>query len=169
MKIGNCLAAAFAVFVLQSSVLPFLFNGIIQPNIIFLFVVLTALRHGRRAGIAAALLGAVCQDIVIGNFFGIHLVPYLIIAVVCSYIGLSIDKEQWIATILIVQGATVICLFLNCAVLLLAGQFIHGAAYLVEFTVPMLIYHGILALPADYVVCRLARDDMYYNHYGGTR
>ena len=169
MKITNCLLAAFSVFILQSAVIPFVCNGISQPNLIFLFVVLMALRYGQRAGVVTAVLGGFCQDVVIGNFFGLHLLPYLIIAVVCSYLGRVIDKDQWIVTILIVLGATECCLFLNCAVLFISGQFIHVAAYILEFTIPMLIYHGILALPVDHVVWHLRRGDVYYEYVGYRR
>ena len=78
MKKLSCVMTAFIVFVLQSAVLPFIFNGVNQPNLIFVFVVLMALHHGQRIGIWTALLGGFCQDVVIGNFFGLHLLPYLV-------------------------------------------------------------------------------------------
>lgn len=164
MKKMSCVMTAFIVFILQSSILSFLFNGISQPNVIFLFVVLMALRHGQRIGIITALLGGICQDVIIGNFLGIHLLPYLIIALACSYIGRNIDKDQWILTVLIVMGATECCLILTCIVLFISGQFISVVSYLFEFSIPMLAYHGILALPIDHVVWRLRRDTSYYGY-----
>ncbi len=106
MKKLNCIMTAFIVFILQSAVLPFMFNGVSQPNLIFVFVVLMALHHGQRIGIITALLGGFCQDVIIGNFFGMHLLVYLIVALVCSYLGRDIDKDQWVLTLLIVLGAT---------------------------------------------------------------
>ena len=46
-----CLVTAFVVFILQGSVLPFLFGGVTQPNLIFLFVVLMSLHHGKKVAI----------------------------------------------------------------------------------------------------------------------
>ena len=166
MKKLSCLMTAFIVFILQSSVLPFICDGITQPNLVFLFVVLMALHHGQRVGVVTALISGVCQDVVIGNFLGVHLLPYLVIAFACSYIGRGIDKDQWILTELVVLGATECCLILTCAVLFISGQFINGASYLFEFSIPMLAYHGILALPVDRVVWRLRRDELYYGHMG---
>ena len=40
MKKMNCIITAFIVFILQAAVLPFIFNGVSQPNLIFVFVVL---------------------------------------------------------------------------------------------------------------------------------
>lgn len=57
MKKLNCIITAFIVFILQAAVLPFIFNGVSQPNLIFVFVVLMGLHHGQRVGIATALLG----------------------------------------------------------------------------------------------------------------
>lgn len=162
MKKLSCVMTAFIVFVMQSAVLPFIFNGVNQPNLIFVFVVLMALHHGQRIGIWTALLGGFCQDVVIGNFFGLHLLPYLVIAIVCSYLGRDIDKDQWILTLLIVLGATEGCLILNCLILYASGQFVHIVSYLFEFSIPMLVYHGILMIPVDHIVWRLRRDDSYY-------
>ena len=166
MKKMNCIITAFIVFILQAAVLPFIFNGVSQPNLIFVFVVLMGLHHGQRVGIATALLGGFCQDVIIGNFFGLHLLVYLIVTLVCSYLGRNIDKDQWILTLLIVLGATEAGLILTCGFLFLAGQYINVAAYLLEFSIPVLVYHGILALPVDHVVWRLRRSDTFYGFPG---
>ena len=149
MKKLNCVMTAFIVFILQAAILPFMFNSVSQPNLIFVFVVLMALHHGQRIGIITALLGGFCQDVIIGNFFGLHLLVYLIVALICSYLGRDIDKDQWVLTLLIVLGATEVGLVLTCGFLFLAGQYINIAAYLLEFSIPMLVYHGILALPVE--------------------
>ena len=125
MKKLNCIMTAFIVFILQSAVLPFMFNGVSQPNLIFVFVVLMALHHGR-----------------------------------------DIDKDQWVLTLLIVLGATEVGLALTCGFLFLAGQYINIAAYLLEFSIPMLVYHGILALPVDHIVWHLRREDAFYGFPG---
>lgn len=57
MKKLNCVMTAFIVFILQAAILPFMFNSVSQPNLIFVFVVLMALHHGQRIGIITALLG----------------------------------------------------------------------------------------------------------------
>ena len=139
MKKLNCIMTAFIVFILQSAVLPFMFNGVSQPNLIFVFVVLMALHHGQRIGIITALLGGFCQDV---------------------------DKDQWVLTLLIVLGATEVGLALTCGFLFLAGQYINIAAYLLEFSIPMLVYHGILALPVDHIVWHLRREDAFYGFPG---
>ena len=162
MRKSVCLITAFVVFILQATVLPFIFNGSTQPNLIFLFVVLMSLHYGKKVAIITALLGGFTQDVVLGNFFGVHLLPYLIIATICSYIGRYIEEEQWLLTLLLVLGATLFYLVVTCGVLFLAGQYVHLVAYLVEFSLPMLIYHGVLALPVNHFVRKMSRHDLYY-------
>ena len=94
--------------------------------------------------------------------------PYLLIAIICGYIGRDLDRDQWILTVLIVLAATELNLVLDGLLLAASGQYIHLLAYLFEFSVPMLIYHGIVALPIDHIVWKLRRDDMFYG-FGGYR
>lgn len=166
MKKLNCLIAAFLLFIVQGSVLPFIFNGVSQPNLIFVFVILMALHHGQRVGIITALLGGFCQDVIIGNFFGIHLLPYLILAVVCSYLGRDVEKDRFILTLLIVLGATEVNLLLTGGILALTGQYINILSYVLEFTIPMLIYHAIVTVLIDGAVWKLRREDGFYGFMG---
>lgn len=162
MKKVRSIMTAFVVFMLQSAVLPFWFDGVTQPNLIFVFVVLMALRYGQKAGLWTAVLGGLCQDVIIGNFFGIHLLTYILIAMICSRMGKHVEPSQWQLVLLIVLGATEVCLLLYGAVIFMSGQFIHVMAYLVEFSIPMLVYHGIIAIPVDCAVRKLRRDDAFY-------
>lgn len=164
MKKLNCLIAAFLIFVVQSAVLPFIFNGVSQPNLIFVFVILMALHHGQRVGIVTALLGGFCQDVVIGNFFGIHLLPYLVLAVICSYIGRDLEKDRFVLTLLIVLGATEANLILTGGILAITGQYINIVSYIVEYSIPMLIYHGIVTVLIDSAVWKLRREDRFYGY-----
>ena len=68
MRKSVCLITAFVVFILQATVLPFIFNGSTQPNLIFLFVVLMSLHYGKKVAIITALLGGFTQDVVLGNW-----------------------------------------------------------------------------------------------------
>lgn len=166
MKKVNCLVAAFLIFIVQSAILPFIFNGVSQPNLIFVFVILMALHHGQRVGIVTALVGGFCQDVVIGNFFGVHLLPYLALAIVCSYLGRDIEKDRFILTLLIVLGATEANLLVTGGLLALSGQYINIISYVLEFSIPMLIYHAVLTVLIDSAVWKLRRDDRFYGYMG---
>lgn len=157
-----CLVTGIGVFLLQAMILPRLFNGVVQPNVIQLAVILISLRYGQRMGLGIAIIGGFVQDVVIGNFFGVHLLPYLAIAFICSYVGRLLEKGQYILLILIVLAATEASLVLTYAVLTLSGQFVSLPAYLAQYSGPLLICHGLLAYPADKIVRHMRRDDEYF-------
>jgi rod shape-determining protein MreD len=151
----------FVVFILQSTIFPFLFNGITQPNLILVFVILIALHLGSRPGIIAALVGGLSQDVLIGNFFGLHLLPYLIIVFICSSMGESFDRGQRILSLLVVLVGTELYLVLLCAVLWSSGQYVELTPYLVQYSVPLLIYHAICIWPVHRVVWHLRNEDTF--------
>ncbi|EFD93312.1 rod shape-determining protein MreD [Veillonellaceae bacterium DNF00751] len=164
MSIKRCLLFAVVLFFLQSTLIPFLFDGVTQPNVFFLAVILIALQYGRKAGIVTAVVAGFVQDVVLSNFFGLHLIPYVILAAISSYIGRAGDKEQRILTVVTVLGATEVSLLLYCLMAFVSGQYVQPAAYMAEFAMPMTVYHLVLVLPAEYVVGKLRRQDSYYGY-----
>lgn len=72
-----------------------------------------SLHYGQRIGVITALLGGFAQDVVIGNFFAIHLLPYILIAMICGYLCRYVEREQSLLTVLIVLGATEACYILR--------------------------------------------------------
>ena len=69
MRKTYCIITALVVFILQSVVLPRVFNGIVQPNLILLFVIIVSLRFGQRQGTGVALLVSI--------FYRIYWLPHL--------------------------------------------------------------------------------------------
>lgn len=162
MKIKRTIGVALLFFLLQSVIIPLFCNGVTQPNIIFLAVLTMALQYGKRAGVLTALLGGFIHDVVISNFFGIHIVVYVIIAWICGYLGKSLDEKYGLITWLIALGATELSLLLNSVVLILAGQYVNILVYVWEFSVPMLIYSGIFVVPVAYVIGTLRDTEVMY-------
>ena len=160
---------ALVVFILQSVVLPRVFNGIVQPNLILLFVIIVSLRFGQRKGTGVALLGGFLQDVVIGNFFGIHILPYLLVAALSSYLGRSLEKDQYILLVLLVLVITEAYLVFTYLVLSLSGQFVSFIPYLAQYSVPLLVSHGILARFADRIVRKMYREDAFFGFMSFNR
>ncbi len=161
MRIVWWAITAFVVFVLQSAVLPFMFNGVSQPNLIFVFVVLISLHTGPRSGMAAAILGGVVQDLIIGDYIGLHLLPYVLISFVCGSLGQSMERGQRFLSVVILLVATECCLILTCLFLWGAGQYVRILPYLLQYSIPMLMYHAVLALPVHHVVWSLRKEEPF--------
>ena len=166
MRKTYCIITALVVFILQSVVLPRVFNGIVQPNLILLFVIIVSLRFGQRKGTGVALLGGFLQDVVIGNFFGIHILPYLLVAALSSYLGRSLERDQYILLVLFITEAYLVFTYL---VLSLSGQFVSFIPYLAQYSVPLLVSHGILARFADRIVRKMYREDAFFGFMSFNR
>ena len=67
------------VIFIQASFAPMLFHGLVQPDLILTSIAIAALLFDKRKAFAIAMAGGLIQDIIIGNFFGLHLLPYLLI------------------------------------------------------------------------------------------
>ena len=77
MSAYSLLLLSGVIFLLQSSFLPFLFNGIMQRDLWLTVIALSSLVVDRKTAILLAAIGGLLQDVVTSNFFGLHLLPYL--------------------------------------------------------------------------------------------
>lgn len=96
------------IFLLQSSFLPFLFNGIMQPDLWLTVIALAAVIVDRKSAFILAGVGGFLQDIVTSNFFGLHLLPYLVITLLFVKFGRHRYNKHWYVSLLSVLLASVI-------------------------------------------------------------
>ncbi len=78
-------AICLLIFLLQSAFLPFLSNGAWMPDLWLVTVVMALLAHDRITALGFALVGGVLIDIGTGNFFGLHLFPYVLALSVIAF------------------------------------------------------------------------------------
>ena len=64
---------SFGLFLLQSAILPFVFNGISQPDLWLVSIIIVAMIFKFDFAIIFALIAGFIQDLVISNFFGLHI------------------------------------------------------------------------------------------------
>ena len=114
-------------------------------------------------------MGGFLQDVIIGNFFGIHILPYLLVAALSSYLGRSLEKDQYILLVLLVLFITEAYLVFTYLVLSLSGQFVSFIPYLAQYSVPLLVSHGILARFADRIVRKMYREDAFFGFMSFNR
>lgn len=109
---------AFAVtciltFLIQSSVFPFFFNGIFQPDLWLTLIIIFTLIFDRKLVFSFTIIGGICQDVVTGNFLGLHLIPYLILAFLFSTFGRERFNRHWYVTFLAVALGSVFYVLLS--------------------------------------------------------
>ena len=88
MRKTYCIITALVVFILQSVVLPRVFNGIVQPNLILLFVIIVSLRFGLFWAAFYKMLLSVTFSVSI--FYRIYWLPHLAVTWVGPWKKISI-------------------------------------------------------------------------------
>ena len=82
-----------ALYFIQAQLLPAIFHTNWLPNCILTAVVLVTIFKGRKMGLIAAVVGGSIHDILISNFFGLHLFPYIVVVYLLSLVKSSYTKN----------------------------------------------------------------------------
>ncbi len=135
--IGLCIT----LFLMQSSVIPLLLSGRWQPDLWLCTVIISVFAFGRKTALSFAAVGGILQDIVTGNFFGLHLFPYFLTAVLTAVIIKDRYNRKWLVSVLSVIPGTVAYLFFVWMVVFLGGEEVNIFLYL--------FYQGIGLLGAN--------------------
>ena len=75
LLIGLCIFFS----ILQGSVIPFFFDGTSQPDLWLVFIIISAMVFPVKYAYVLSIVGGLVQDLIIGNFFGLHLLAYIVI------------------------------------------------------------------------------------------
>lgn len=146
---------SFILFLLQGAVFPFLFNGVYQPDIWLVTIVVSAMIFPMRTVISLAVIGGLIQDLVISNFFGLHLFPYVMIAYGMVRWGQDRYNRHWYVSVLSVMIGSVIYLILSGLVLLSGGTSISFLKYPIYMGVPFILYNMLFSVFLHDILWRL--------------
>lgn len=146
------------LFLLQASVLPLVFTGKWQPDLWLICLVLSALIYDRRTIFIIAVVGGFIQDVVIGNFFGLHLFPYLALALIGSVMEQERYNKDWKLSVVATAIGSCIFLLAAGAVVLASGGRPQITAYLIHMGIPFILVNGGTALPMHYVMWKMHRE-----------
>ncbi len=139
-------ALTFLVFLLQSSVIPFFFNGMTQPDLWLVVVVLATLIFDNRTALTLAVIGGLLQDIVIGNLFGLHLLPYLAIAALYLALGKERYNKHWYISLIAITLASVLDLLLSAFVMWCAQSRQLAVSYIFYMGFPFILVNAAAML-----------------------
>ena len=127
------------IFLLQSAFLPFLSNGAWLPDLWLVTVVISLLAYDRMTALAFAVAGGALADIGTGNFFGLHLFPYVLaLSVVAFYLREKYHRRIFTSFFFVAMAS---CLYLPAMwfVIWLSGGEIVLPDYLLYRGLPMLV------------------------------
>ena len=125
----------FLIYFIQAQLLPAIFHTNWLPNLILTIIVMVTLFKGRRMGIMAAVIGGIVHDVLISNFFGLHLFPYVIVVYLLSAVKHRLYEERWYWSSAIVAICTLLDGFIRslCILAYICGIWLYlycsGTAY----------------------------------------
>ena len=152
-------ALGAAAFFLQSSFFPFLFNGIMAPDIWLVIVALASIILDKKSSLVLAGMGGFLQDILAGNFFGLHLLPYLFISLLFITFGRHRYNRHWYVSFFAALLASVIYIVLSGFIMGWAGSGTPALGYFVTLGIPLTLMNGGCALILHPILWMLKREE----------
>ena len=114
------------------------------PNCILTAVVLATIFKGRKMGLIAAVVGGSIHDILISNFFGLHLFPYIVVVYLLSLVKSSVYEERWYWSCGIIGVCTILDGIMRCIMISASGGDIQFISYMGHMVMPTVFWNAIL-------------------------
>lgn len=132
------------LYFIQAQLLPAIFHTSWLPNCILTAVILVTIFKGRKTGLIAAVIGGSIHDILISNFFGLHLFPYIIVVYLLSFVKSHVYEERWYWSCAIVGICTLIDGIVQYVMISSSGGDIIFFSYIGHMVMPTVFWNAVL-------------------------
>ena len=133
------------LYFIQAQLLPAIFHTSWLPNCILTAVILVTIFKGRKTGLIAAVIGGSVHDILISNFFGLHLFPYIIVVYLLSFVKSHVYEERWYWSCAIVGICTLIDGIVRYVMISSSGGDIIFFSYIGHMVMPTVFWNAVLS------------------------
>lgn len=145
------------LLLIQGSVLPLLLFGKWQPDIFLTVLLLISLIFERKQVLVFAVVFGIVQDVIIGNFFGLHVFPYVIVSwVVVQFIKKKYNKHWYVSLLTVLLGS--LCYFIFSGFIVWQGESYYLLNYYLELGLPFALCNSILAFFLHKLLWKFRRD-----------
>ncbi len=148
-------------YLLQAIVFPALFHKGWQPDLFLVWVILLTIQEGRRMGLLFAVVAGILRDVVLGNVFGLHILPYVAIVYLVSLVEYDSYREQWYRSVMIVAMATLIDGLLRMVMLSIGFSGVSVLTYIWYYIWPAFMTNSILAVVVHGILWKLSGKEEY--------
>lgn len=143
---------------LQGSVLPLLLGGIWQPDLWLCASIIAVLVFDGRIALAMAAAGGLSQDIITGNFFGLHFFPYLIITLAVLRCVREKYNRKWLLSLSFVEAGTAGYMVLLWLVVYMGGGTVRPPEYFIYEGLPQFVMNGAAAFLLHHALWNMKRE-----------
>ena len=149
LLIGLCIFFS----ILQGSVIPFFFDGISQPDLWLVFIIISAMVFPVKYAYVLSIVGGLVQDLIIGNFFGLHLLAYIVItSIFVKFVKGKYNRNWYISVISVIVGSLAF-MGISTLVMWIAGVPLVSSLYLLYIGVPFIGYNAVCAFLLHRPLC----------------
>lgn len=149
---------AAITFLLSGSVLPVLLPEEAMPDIWLVSIIIAVLAFDRKTVLALAGVGGVLADVVTGNFFGLHLFPYLVTAGLALCAVREKYNRKWLVSLLAVMAGTLVCMLVFFLVIHLGMGHAKPFYYFFYRGLPQFVSNAAAALVMHCVLWNMKRE-----------
>lgn len=142
LLIGLCIF--FSIF--QGSVIPFFFDGLSQPDLWLVFIIISIMVFRVKFVYILAIVGGLVQDLIIGNFFGLHLLAYMTITFIFVKFVKGKYNRNWYISVVSVMAGSLAFIGVSTFVMWAAGVPLVSFLYLFSIGIPFIGYNAVCAL-----------------------
>lgn len=149
MRIWALLITLVLALAFQTALAPDISPWGLIPDIILLIVVAYSLLKGPIYGMLLGIIGGFATDLIGGGLIGVHALSKMVIGLLCGVLEKTIFKDSLLVPAI---AAGVVTLLHDLIAFLVMISFGHKQSllfHLVRYTLPLTVYHMVLA-PAIY-------------------
>lgn len=134
------------VFLLEASVFPFFFGGMWQPDLWLTILIIGSLIFSKEWVIGWTLAGGFVEDLIISNYFGLHLFPYMVVAAIIYGWARTRFNKHWYVSVAAVMAGSLLFMVIVGVIGVFSGEALEIPSYFLYKCVPFMMMNGTAAL-----------------------
>ena len=149
------------IIIIQSLVVPRWFPYSWAPHLLLDIALVVTVLKGRSHGMILAVVGGIVQDVMIGNYFGLHVVSYVTVSYMLGSMQGTVYEEQWYATTWWTGVGATLVMALQMGLLWIVQEPIVMTTYIWNHGIPSIGIDALVGIVVHKLVWRWEEKDEY--------
>lgn len=149
------------VIIIQSLVVPRWFPYSWAPHLLLDIALVVTVLKGRSHGMMLAVVGGIVQDVMIGNYFGLHVVSYTTVSYMLGSMQGTVYEEQWYASAWWTGLGVALVMVLQIGLLWIVQEPIVMTTYIWNHGIPSIGIDALVGIMVHKLVWRWEDKDEY--------
>ena len=149
------------VIIIQSLVVPRWFPYSWAPHLLLDIALIVTVLKGRSHGMMLAVVGGIVQDVIIGNYFGLHVVSYATVSYMLGAMQGTVYEEQWYASAGWTGLGVALVMVLQIGLLWIVQEPIVMTTYIWNHGIPSIGIDALVGIVVHKLVWRWEEKDEY--------